>query len=247
MSTDPADLPTDDAATPLPLEVRIRKRPARPIQIEPLKPMGQPRTAPAADAADFRLEAAQPSAPVETDVGVRARRLYVGEAQKDFVLKEVDKLHRAGKHPDEIAATFGVHIRTAYNWLAELKRNKGEEAKAIDPYPLIGEAMANFQAIKSAAWAIHADIKIKPADRVKALSEARAAETAMGGYLKEAGLFGRDFILRASKAATENPDENRAEAFTGMLRGLFEGARDFATSGLEPEEVSTEDGEGADE
>jgi transposase len=65
---------------------------------------------------------------------VRARRQYVGEAQKEFVLKEVDKMHRAGKHPDDIAAVFGVTVRTAYTWLAELKASKGAEAKAIDPY-----------------------------------------------------------------------------------------------------------------
>ncbi len=90
------------------LNVRIRRRPVRPIQMP-----GAGRI-PSADEpeVDFHLEPHIQHPDIASDPAVRARRLKTTAETKEYVMAEVLKMRLTGKHPDEIAKAFGVTERT---------------------------------------------------------------------------------------------------------------------------------------
>lgn len=178
------------------------------------------------------------------DVAERARhvRAFSGDYTREFILQTLHRLLLARVPLDQIARRFGVTVRTVQNWRGELHRIVAEEARKLDPYPIIGEAMAHYRMVRGDAHQ-RALAARNMAEWKAAMEIALKAEGEFFKLMQVSGGFERNLMREGmdAKVAERTQAENNGGAVG--LKGMAEAWLKLASGDTiidEDEEEGTE-------
>lgn len=131
---------------------------------------------------------------------------------RDFIFKTLHQLLLSGMPYDQIALKFNVSLRTVYRWIDQLKAKMAEEAKAVDPMPVLGDALASYKVIAQQGY------QLLLAGRTATDKRAGAdiALRAMGDQMKVLQLAGF-FDTPHMRKGANNGDDPRVQSANALM------------------------------
>lgn len=218
-------------------QVRHRERPAAQQPATPPPPGPQARAratqrdrvqAQLATSNPFDLgEIYRPHEVLPQELAERARHVnaWGTDYTQEFILTTLHQLLLARVPLDQIAHRFGVTTRTVQRWRHQLHTMVAKEAKTLDPYPLVGEAMAHYRQVRAAGWQIYMGSRTA-GDKKAGLELALKADGEMLKLLQASGFFSRNLLREGMDDVAANSSDS---AEKGGVAGLHHMMTEYMT------------------
>ncbi len=121
------------------------------------------------------------------------------------------------------------------NWKTRIRDQAADEARNLDPFPMLGATLKHFEALRASQWQLINDPSLKAADRTRAADVALRVTAEEQRTLKDWGFLTQVKIMpkRGSDLSAENAE---AEELKDMIASILTGAVDVASAFEDPEQ-----------
>jgi hypothetical protein len=154
--------------------------------------------------------------------GRRNKDGQINEYTRDFIFKTLHQLLLSGMPYDQIALKFNVSLRTVYRWIDQLKAKMADEAKNVDPMPVLGDALSTYKVIAQHGFQMLIGGKTA-ADKRAGAEIARGAMNDQMKVLQLAGFFDTPHMRKGANNG-DDPRVQSANALMDMAKQFMGGS-----------------------